>query len=101
MTGPTLSVDSVAIRSVADIVDQAATAFAGTGSGHRDPSPLSDGCLGPSEIARAVVSAVGRQLSRSQDASLGLAERSRTMAGAMQTAATFFDAVDSMIGAPR
>lgn len=101
MTGPTLAVDSEAIRRAADVVDQAATAFAGGGPGHRDPSPLADGSLGPSAAARATVSAAGRQLCRSQDATLGLAERSRSMAGAMQTAAALFGVVDSVIGAPR
>jgi len=101
MTEPTLSVDSAAIRMVADVVDQAATAFAPAGSGHRDSSPLTDGSLGRSEIARVVVAAAGHQLSRCQDATFGLAERSRAMAGAMQTTAVFFDVVDSAIGALR
>ncbi|HEY5880899.1 MAG TPA: hypothetical protein VIU11_18445 [Nakamurella sp.] len=101
MTEPILSVDSTAIRRAADVVDQAATAFAAAGSGHRESSPLTDGSLGRSDIARVVVAAVGRQLSRCQDATSGLAERSHTMAGAMQTTASFFEIVDSAIGGHR
>ena len=48
-----------------------------------------------------MVAAAGHRLSRSQDATNGLAERTRTMAGAMQTTATFFELVDSVIGEPR
>jgi hypothetical protein len=101
MTGPTLSVDSTAIRLAARIVDEAAAAFAGSGSIHHASSPLADGSLGHSEAARAVVVAAGQQLARAQLAAVRLAERSHTMAGAMQTSATFFEMVDSAIGAPR
>lgn len=102
MSEPTLAVDSTAIRAAADIVDQAAASFAGSGgAAHRDPTPLTDGCLGRSALAAAVVAAAGRQLARAQDATLGLAERSRTIAGAMQTAATVFEVVESTIGGRR
>ena len=98
MTGPTLAVDSESIRAAATIVDQAAAAFAGGGTAQRPASPLTDGSLGASAAA---VAAAARQLARGQDATLGLAERTHTIAGAMTTAATFFDIVDSTIGALR
>jgi hypothetical protein len=101
MTGPTLAVDSTAIRQAANIVDEAAAAFAGQGAIHHATSPLTDGSLGPSEAARAAVVAAGQQLARAQLATVRLAERSRTMAGAMRTTATFFEVVDSAIGALR
>ncbi|ACV78514.1 hypothetical protein [Nakamurella multipartita] len=101
MTGPTLAVDSESIRAAATIVDQAAAAFAGGGTAQRPASPLTDGSLGASAAAQAAVAAAARQLARGQDATLGLAERTHTIAGAMTTAATFFDIVDSTIGALR
>lgn len=98
MSGPTLAVDSSAIRRAAEVVEQAAAAF---GSGQPGPSPMGGGSLGPSTAAQAVVTAAAHSLSRAQDATSGLAERSHTMAGAMQTTATMFDVVDSVIGAVR
>lgn len=101
MTGPTLAVDSAAIHAAAAVIDQAATEFAGGGAGQRSSSPLSQGSLGDSAAAHAAVAAAGHQLARCQDATLGLAERTRTIAGAMTTAATFFQVVESTIGGSR
>lgn len=100
MTGPTLAVDSAAIHAAAAVIDQAATEFTG-GAGQRSSSPLSQGSLGDSAAAHAAVAAAGHQLARCQDATLGLAERTRTIAGAMTTAATFFQVVESTIGGSR
>lgn len=100
MTGPTLAVDSAVIHAAAAVIDQAATEFAG-GAGQRSSSPLSQGSLGDSAAAHAAVAAAGHQLARCQDATLGLAERTRTIAGAMTTAATFFQVVESTIGGSR
>lgn len=99
MSGSTLQVDSAAIRRAAERVEQAAAAFGSFGP--RDPAPLAGGSLGPSAAARAAVAAAGESLSRAHGATLGLAERSHAMAGAMQTSATMFDVVDSVIGAVR
>lgn len=96
MSGTTLEVDSSAIRRAAEVVEQAAAAFGG--SAPPDPSPLVGGSLGPSATAQTVVAAAAHGLSRAQDATRGLAERSRTMVGAMQGAAAMFEIVDSMIG---
>lgn len=96
MSELTLAVDSVAIRRAGEVVELAARAFAE--SGRRHPSPLAESSLGPSDAARAVVTAAAHGLARAQDAGLGLAERSRTMAGAMHTAAAMFEIVDSAIG---
>ncbi len=101
MSTPTLAVDTASIRTVAEIVDQAADAFGGAGGTHRDACPLAAGSLGSTPAADTVVAAAGHQLTRAQDASNGLADRTRTIAGAMQTAATFFDLVESTIGGGR
>lgn len=99
MSGMTLEVDSAAIRRSAQMVEQAAVAF--DGSGPLDRSPVAGGSLGPSAAAQAVVTACAHGLSRAQEATRGLAERSRTMAGAMQTTAAMFDVADSVIGGVR
>ena len=96
MSAQTLAVDSAAIRQAAQVVEQAAVAF---GSGQPGPSPMGGDSLGSSAVAQAVVTAAAHGLARAQDATTGLAERSRTLAGAMQTTATMFDVVDSVIGA--
>lgn len=99
MSGQTLEVDSEAIRRAAEVVEQAAAAFGG--SGRPDPVPMAGGSLGASAAGQAAITAAAQGLSRAQDAARGLAERSHTMAGAMQTTATMFDLVDSVIGAGR
>lgn len=99
MSGATLEVDTTAIGRAAEVVEQAADAFGG--SGQPGPSPMAAGSLGPTDTAHAVVAAAAHGLARAQDATRGLAERSHTMAGAMRATATMFDLVDSMIGAGR
>lgn len=99
MTGQTLAVDTAAMTRAAEVVEQAAAGFDGSGQG--EASPLVDGSLGPSDAARAVIAAAGHGLTRAQDAARGLAERSRTVAGAMRTTAVAFDVVDSTIAAFR
>ena len=99
MSGQTLEVDSDAIRRAAEVIEKAAVGYGG--SGQPDQSPLTGGCLGPSAAAQAVITAAALSLSRAQHATTGLAERSRTMAGALKTTASMFDVVDSLIGAGR
>lgn len=99
MSATTLEVDSSAIRRAAEVVEQAANAF--DGFGPPDPSPMVGGCLGPSAAAQGVIAAAAEGLARAQHAARGMAERSRTMAGAMRTTATVFDLVDSVIGVGR
>lgn len=99
MSGQTLAVDTDAIRRAADVVEQAAVGFDGVG--RDDSSPLTDGSLGSTDAARDVVTAAGQGLARAHDAARGLAGRTRTVAGAMRTAATTFDLAESTIGAFR
>src|SRR5690349_5264670 len=99
MSGQMLEVDSAAIRQAAEGMEQAAAAFGS--AGQPGPSPLASGSLGHTAAAHAAVAAAGESLSRAQVATRGLAERSQTMAGALQTSATMFELVDSVIGAVR
>ncbi len=103
MTGSALTVDSTQIRRAAEIIDQASSAFAGSGgSGHPDPSPLTPGSLGTSPIALTVVTAAGHQLSRAHDATGGLASLSGVLAGQLHRTADGFEVLEStLIGHPR
>jgi len=97
VSGQTLQVDSDAIRRAAAVIEQAAVDY--DGPGQPDSSPLAGGYLGPSAAAQAVITAAALSLSRAQHATASLAERSRTMAGALRTTASMFGVVDSLIGA--
>lgn len=99
MSEQTLEVDSEAIRRAADAVEQAAAGFGD--AARDDASPLVAGSLGPTDAAQAVVVAADDGLRRAREATGGLADRTRTVAGAMRTAATSFDLVESTIGAFR
>lgn len=99
MGGQGLQVDCATMRRAATIVEEAASAFG------RAPTAASahpgGGSLGSSSHAQAAVAATARSLQRAQDAAHGLAGRSRTMSGAMQTTATTFELAESVIGAFR
>lgn len=93
-----LAVDSAVLRQAADVIDQAAEAFAR--SAH-DPSPLPDGGLGPSPAAREVVMRAADRLTRAGDAAVGLAGLGAAVADRLRMVATGFDMVEAVVGGGR
>ena len=97
-----LEVETALLRQAADVVDDAATAFAGDGMNGAFRYPLTNHSLGHSAAAREVVEAASRRVQHATKAARQLAELALDMAARLRVVATAFEtAENSAIAPPR
>ena len=83
------------------MLDEASTTF-DAGGRATICSPLHDGSLGPSSVAREVARAASRRVEQALEAARLLAEHANRTADRLRAAAAAFEAAEaSAIGAPR
>jgi hypothetical protein len=97
-----LEVETTLIRQAADVLDDAARAFAGDAAGDEFHCPLADSSLGPSALGREVVTAAGRRVQQAAEAARHLGALSADTAGKLRTSATAFEVAEAgAISGPR
>jgi hypothetical protein len=89
-----LTVETDLIRQAAAVLDEASTTFDGGGQASIC-SPLHDGSLGPSAVAREVASAASRRVEQALEAARLLAGLASQTADRLRAAAAAFEAAES------
>jgi hypothetical protein len=97
--GTDLAVETALIRQAAQVLDDAWLSFS-TGGQATMCSPLHDGSLGSSAVAREVAGAASRRVEQAVQAAALLADRTRETANGLRTVAAAFDDVESSAIAP-
>jgi hypothetical protein len=89
-----LTVETDLIRQAAAVLEDASTSFTAGGQASMC-SPLHDGSLGPSAVAREVAGAASRRVEQTLEAARLLAERATQTADRLRAAAAAFEAAES------
>ena len=89
-----LTVETDLIRQAAAVLDEASTTF-DTGGQTSLCSPLHDGSLGPSALAREVAGAASRRVEQALEAARLLADQASQTAVGLRATATAFEAAES------
>ena len=89
-----LTVETDLIRQAAAVLDEASTTFDAGGQANIC-SPLHDGSLGPSAVAREVAGAASRRVEQALEAARLLADHATQTADRLRAAAAAFEAAES------
>jgi hypothetical protein len=94
-----LTVETDLIRQAAAVLEDASTTFTAGGQASIC-SPLHDGSLGPSAVAREVASAASRRVEQALEAARLLAQHANQTADRLRDAAAAFEAAETSATRP-